>query len=258
MTDRLRAGRVADFPAMKALWRACFGDPPAFIDAFFAHWRGRARLFVAEREGAIVASLWALPCTLEGAPAAYLYAVAVDPAIRRQGVATALLSFALETLKKAGVDRFWLYPADPALHALYRPLGFAPAAPARYLEVNAALGEAPLLLLTPVQAAARRAELLRNKTAVGWDADALAWAAQSEGGTWYAVGDGLALLCPDGAVLRVPEWLAPDPARAAAFAAALGCKSAAVTFPGWLAQGEPLPPPLSLGAAPAYAGPTLV
>ena len=253
MTDHLREGGAADFPALAALWRTAFGDDAAFVDAFLAQWGARARCFLAAREGETVGGLWALPCTVADAPAYYLYAVAVRPDARRQGVASALLAFARDTLAGEGIARLWLYPAQTALHDLYRPLGFAPAPSARRLVLPAAPQGVARCPLTPAEAAARRAALLQDKRAVGWDAEALAWAAFSEGGAWYAVGEGLAMLCPEGETLRSPEWLA-DPALAAGCAASLGCRRAEVILPSWRSEGDPLPPPLAWGDAPRYAG----
>lgn len=248
-----RPAASADLPALKALWQACFGDPEETVDVFLAHAEG-ATPFAAEREGEIVSALWALSCAHNGAPAAYLYAVGTLPAYRGEGLATSLLIYAMRALEERGVSRFWLYPADAALYALYRPLGFEAAAPAHRLTLPAAPGKVALCPLSSREAAARRTALLHGKDAVAWDAAALARAAALEGGTWYGVGEGLALLCPEETVLRVPEWLAPDPALAAAVAAALGFSEVEVTFPARPGVGAPLPPPLAKGFAPAYAG----
>lgn len=248
-----RPATPADLPALKALWQVCFGDAGETVDAFLAHAEG-ATPFAAERAGGIVCALWALPCAHNGAPAAYLYAVGTLPAHRGRGLAMSLLSYAMRTLEGEGIGRFWLYPADPALTALYRPLGFEAAPPSRRLTLPASPGEVALRPLAAEEAAARRAALLQGRSAVEWDAASLARAAALEGGTWYGVGGGLALLCPEGSTLRAPEWLGSDPAQAAAVAASLGLAAAEVTCPAWLGAGESLPPPLARGFSPAYSG----
>ena len=248
-----RPATSADLPALKALWQVCFGDAEETVDAFLAHSEG-ATPFAVERAGEIVSALWALPCACDGARAAYLYAVGTLPAHRGRGLATSLLSFATKSLEGEGISRFWLYPADPALTALYRPLGFEPAAPSHRLTLPAAPGAVALCPLTAEEAAARRAALLQGRGAVEWDAAALARAAALEEGAWYDVGGGLALLCPEGVTLRIPEWLGPDPALAAAVAASLGFAQVEVTCPAWLGAGDSLPPPLARGFSPSYAG----
>lgn len=251
-----RPAAPADRAALKALWTASFGDSEEDVDLFLTRMRGRAVPFAVEREGEILSALWALDCAFAGEKAAYLYAVATRADARHEGLATALMRYALGELERRGVTKCWLYPANAALHTLYRPLGFAPCAPARRLILPAA-GQAPLTPLPAPQAADRRAALLHGKNAVDWDAAALAFAAESADGAWYDVGDGIALLCPRGKTLAVPEWLAPDPRRAAAFAAAFGCERVEVAFPFWIGTGEPLPPPLARGMAPDYAGLTM-
>ena len=70
----------SDLPALRALWRECFGDPEAYIDFYFQN-RFRCDQTLVWREGgAPVAMLSLLPvsviCGGTACPARYIYAVA--------------------------------------------------------------------------------------------------------------------------------------------------------------------------------------
>ncbi len=116
MTPRL--SRPEDENALRSLWRAVFGDPEAFIDAFFREVYFPGMASVAEDDGRIVSAAYRVPF----GPYAYIYAVGTLPAFRGRGLGRAV------TLAAADGAPAYLLPADPGLRTWYeRSMGARPA-----------------------------------------------------------------------------------------------------------------------------------
>jgi ribosomal protein S18 acetylase RimI-like enzyme len=100
----LRAGRVDDVAAVLALWRRAEAGPSSTESAADVRWlldRDPEALLLADAEGEIVGSLivgW------DGWRGTF-YRLAVDPAQRRRGLATALVRAGEERLRALGAHR---------------------------------------------------------------------------------------------------------------------------------------------------------
>ena len=120
--------RPEDVPALKALWKQAFGDEDALIDAFFRRLYVPEQVLVCREEGRVAAmACWlreTVCCGSRGWPAAYLYAVATDPAHRGRGLCSELLSFAAGCLESRGVRVLLLVPGSPSLRQFYAARGF--------------------------------------------------------------------------------------------------------------------------------------
>nr|WP_026072461.1 GNAT family N-acetyltransferase [Nodosilinea nodulosa] len=125
-----------------AMWRD-LGIPP---DSIQPNWRDIAlefittarqtldyQAFVAEVEGAIVGSaggqryggLYPLILSPQNRQYGYIWGVYVEPAYRKQGIATRLTQLVVEHLKNVGCTRAVLNAA-PQARSLYAALGFCP------------------------------------------------------------------------------------------------------------------------------------
>jgi ribosomal protein S18 acetylase RimI-like enzyme len=108
-------------------------DHPEWRAHFAAYWRakqiaGETQCYVAERHGAIVASVLASLCddyrrTALDQPRGYVNGLYVPPELRRQGVGRRLMAAALEWLRARGCESVRLHASD-AGRPLYASLGF--------------------------------------------------------------------------------------------------------------------------------------
>jgi ribosomal protein S18 acetylase RimI-like enzyme len=117
---------VADIPEALELWRrsegmALTGDTPEALAAYLA--RNPGLSFVARDGGVLVA---AVLCGHDGRRG-YLHHLAVAPAQRRRGIATALARRCLEGLEALGVPKCHLFVqrGNQAALAFWRRAGWA-------------------------------------------------------------------------------------------------------------------------------------
>lgn len=122
----IRFGQTEDIPELKKLWKECFADEDAYIDAFFyAVYQGKHVLAVQEN-GALIGASFFLPGSIyieeSWQQIRYVYALAVYPQYRGRGIAGRLLQEASEIYKAP----FIAEPAEESLVAgFYEPLGFS-------------------------------------------------------------------------------------------------------------------------------------
>jgi [ribosomal protein S18]-alanine N-acetyltransferase len=120
---RIRRANAGDLPRIARIERASFGRE-AYDCKLFAHYlRKCGEIFLlAERNGKICGYL--LSCLRS--PAAELVSIAVDPAFRGKGAASALLESALRRLARRGAARLHLVVRvdNRAARAFYEKYGF--------------------------------------------------------------------------------------------------------------------------------------
>jgi len=117
---------------MQALWTQVFGDPPAVQERFYRLCACPWEPLVLRREGELGGILSPAPMTLccpngRELKGCYLYALAVAPALRGQGLAAALMGYAQELIWQAGSDCILLVPAQPSLFGFFEKLGYETA-----------------------------------------------------------------------------------------------------------------------------------
>lgn len=109
-----------DMDQARALWEACFEDHPAFLDWYFARRFQPADGLGIFLDGQLVCDLHLSPRRVklrqQSYPAAYLIALATAPSFRRQGLARALLGYALRHLAAKGVFFTFLLPFDTGFY----------------------------------------------------------------------------------------------------------------------------------------------
>ena len=119
---------VSDVPRLREIWKACFGDPDSYLDFYYEKGFPRFKTVVNRDGETITAMLTVVPASYhangETVDAAYLYAVATDPAFQGKGIASRLLLATHELLKKEGVRVSTLFPAEESLYRFYEKVGY--------------------------------------------------------------------------------------------------------------------------------------
>lgn len=107
-------------------WCRVFGDSPEYVRAFYAHWQSRAKILTALDGGKVVGFAHMLPMTMrvhnEMHPAYYMYAGAVEPSMRNQGIFTALLKKGQAYADAEGAYQLYK-PATESLFSYYPRFG---------------------------------------------------------------------------------------------------------------------------------------
>lgn len=128
---RLRTATSEDKPALFALWESAFGDTRETVEAFFRLCAAPENILVAQADGKVRAALYLLENQLQVhndvCRAAYIYAAATERDYRKNGLMTALLTFADEIAARRQFDFFFLTPADKGLFSYYGKRGFVNA-----------------------------------------------------------------------------------------------------------------------------------
>lgn len=131
-------------PALRHIWRTCFGDGDAYLDFLFARVipdPGQQVLVHLDESGTPQAMLCMRRAEIaapggKSCPGAYIFGVGTLPEARGRGLSTALLEAAGRMLGKYGVAASVLVPASEELFAFYRSRGYETA----FTRKNALLG----------------------------------------------------------------------------------------------------------------------
>ncbi len=154
------APTAEDIPSLRALFRDAFGDGDAFLDFFFEKIFSPDNTHCVRVDGRIAAALYFFPCECEGAPIAYIYAVATDRGYRGQGLGKLLMSTAHARLEALGFDGAILVPSDEGLFDFYTKLGYKTAASRGVLHATAKEEALTLRRLSADEYASLRAQHL--------------------------------------------------------------------------------------------------
>ena len=117
----------SDAAQLTGLFSAVFGDPEPVAANIFEKFAGYENVFLAEEEGQVIASLCAVPVTLQGRKGAYYYGVCTRPERRGKGVMTELMDYARSQLLLRGWSFAVLIPASASLFDFYAKRGFQKA-----------------------------------------------------------------------------------------------------------------------------------
>jgi len=109
---------------IKRLWREVFGDEEAFIDKFLINCRTHTNSYLHYEREKLVSMLHIVPFRSEaGERIAYVYAVATDPEWRHKGLASALMTEAMESVRSS-FDKAVLIPSDDDVARFYEKFRF--------------------------------------------------------------------------------------------------------------------------------------
>lgn len=115
---------AAHIPGLKRLWKVCFGDEDAFIDRFFTVAFAPQRCRCVTEAGAVVAAAYWFDVEFAGNKAAYIYAVATDPAHRGKGFCRKLMDTIHNHLAENGYAGAMLVPGDDGLRKMYGKMDY--------------------------------------------------------------------------------------------------------------------------------------
>ncbi len=205
----MRTSRPEDIPRLRELWRLAFGDPEAYMDAFFQCWYRPERMLVLEEEGELRSMLAWFDTWLDVPDgnrwkAGYLYAVATHPDRRGQGLSGALQKYAAAYLRgEQGCQAMTTVPANPSLHRFFAANGFRECFThsVRVWDAPVPEGEPPFRLerLSAADYGRAREAILSGTAHISYPEQALAFqeeaGALSPGGGLYAAG--AAVLCAE-------------------------------------------------------------
>ncbi len=119
-----------DTEAVRHLWEVCFKDETHYMDTFFFRMYKPENTCVARDNGKVISSLQMFPHTLcvkeKKFNSMYIGGVDTLPAYRGRGIATDLIAFAEEQMKKQHIDIAFLVPVSSTFYYKmgYRPLSF--------------------------------------------------------------------------------------------------------------------------------------
>ena len=251
MTENfIREYRPGDRAALTALWRQVFGDPEAVVAAFFDALPRMGIGAVAEAAGRPVGAAYVLDAlTLVDAQGherrcGYLYAVAVDPGHRHQGLGAALSRKAAALSLARGAEFICTLPAELSLYDWYEEILGLRCALHRKRYTVTARAAWPAERLCPKDYLARREALLAGVPHLRPEAAVRDFAGQFYalfGGGLFACGGGLCAAYADDGQALIRELIAPAGVAAAdvaaALCAALGCRKGQYMLPD--SEGEP-------------------
>ena len=128
-TGRLLGAREV---ACKHLWMEVFGDEEALVDHFLVRFYDPKYTLTRHDGERLQAMLHLIPFDTEWGRTAYLYAIATDPCDRGRGLASGLVSEAIELARSEGFDAVALIPSSEELRDFYRRFGFEGATPMHF------------------------------------------------------------------------------------------------------------------------------
>lgn len=115
-------------PALKTIWKDCFGDGNEYVDFYFENRYRDENTLVCLWEGKPAAMLTLIPCTMTAHGTTwrgkYVYAVATTPRYQGRGLSGHLLEVMHTSLKNDGYDFSALVPASESLFDYYAKRGY--------------------------------------------------------------------------------------------------------------------------------------
>ena len=115
---------TAEQREMREMWHEIFGDEIHEIDSFLVN-HSNAIPLIYKENGKVVSMLYIVPLEVVCKKVAYIYAVATKPEYRGRGIASKLLSEALQLIRDSGrYDMVALIPSSTESKRLYSRLGF--------------------------------------------------------------------------------------------------------------------------------------
>ena len=182
-TRSYQSAEQIHIPQMCRLWRLVFGDSEDYIMQFYRHWFGKAVCLTALDGGQVVGILHLLPVRTADSGrkrlSSYLYACAVLPEFRRQGIFRRMLQTVTEELLHPE-ELSVILPASEHLFTYYGKAGFQRLPFCSTLTCHAAQ-DTPYqeLLVSELQTpdfVRLRRPLAEQSFLTGWDSTGLSYA----------------------------------------------------------------------------------
>lgn len=190
----LRTASYKDIPALRNLFKVCFGDSDVFLDLFFNNYFVTTTSMVAICDKQIAAMLFLCPASMKYQGATkkifYVYACATLPQYRNKGMMQELLESAFNYAKDTNVWGLVLAPANEHLCEYYSRLGFIPFSGCRHITITksdriGSLGMPGTCKLTAEEIAKIRLEKFSENLQIQWNSNHIQFSAdmfELEGG----------------------------------------------------------------------------
>lgn len=226
-----------DIPGLISLWCETFGDDRELVASFFELLPSMGTGYVAEYMGELLGAAYLLDVHLfDSSPlptgCSYIYAVAVEPEQRGQGIGAALLQCCMRHAAIRGDKAVFTLPASPQLYRWYsHTVGMEPVMFCRTERVEPSDEKADIRELFADEYGYARYDLLKDEAHIGFDYGYLSYQlklCQSCGGGMYACSGGIACGYLDGNVLHIKEALNDPPEFIPALCRHLGAEYALV------------------------------
>lgn len=122
--EQIGKANAADQPQLHRLWETVFGDPPEMVQAFFDRFPPEISGWVLRIGETICSAAYLIPGNWyvnqqEMRPAAYVYAVATDPNMRRKGYAGRLMQSIAAFVEERNL-LLYTRPAEQSLFSWYK------------------------------------------------------------------------------------------------------------------------------------------
>ena len=225
----LRDVLLCDRQQLITLWADVFGDPPALPDAFLTRLPEMGFGWAAVGDGRVLGAAYGVDALcVAGEKTLYLYAVAVRPEARGEGLGAALSRAVFETGRERGAVYRCTRPAELSLFASYGKILGVGCVLCRESVTVRSEARIPVRRIAPEEYAALRGELLAAVPHMCCGAAAMDYEAINctlFGGALFAANGRIAAAQVEGDTVLLRECLGPDrEAFAASVGAALGCR----------------------------------
>lgn len=233
----IREYRPEDVPGLISLWCDVFGDERALVERFFELLPSMGTGFVVERLDETIGAAYLLDVQLHTPSAlpgrcSYIYAVAVEPEQRGQGLGGALVRSCLRQARLRGDKAVFTLPASPLLYRWYeRTIGAVPVSFCGTEKVLPADVKADIRELHADEYGFARYDLLRKNAHIGFNYAYLTYQLElcrTYGGGMYACAGGIACGYKEGNILYIKEALNDPPEFIPALCRQLGAEYALV------------------------------
>lgn len=216
----IREYRPEDVPGLISLWCEVFGDERALVESFFELLPTMGKGFVAERMGEVIGAAYLLDVRLNSPSklpelCSYIYAVAVEPEQRGQGVGAALTRKCLRHSWDRGINSVFTLPAEPSLYKWYANImGAQPISFCRVERIEPSEDGADIRELHAEEYGFARYDILKAQPHIGFGYSYLSYQlrlCRAYGGGMYACSGGIVCGYMDGKVLHIKEALNDPP-----------------------------------------------
>ena len=216
LTEQITKASASDQPELHRLWTAVFGDPPEIVQAFFDHFPPDTSGWILRQDGVVCSAAYLIPGNWylnqsETIPAAYLYAVATLPTMRRKGCAGRLMHAIAEHTRQRNL-MLYTRPAEASLFSWYAStldtgnIGYFQE---MYFRKNESTHLLPIRQISPAEYGMMREAFYTEKPHLLMSEHFLRLQEMYSDG-FFAVGEGCCCIIKNDRTLQIPELLVPE------------------------------------------------
>ena len=195
---RIMTANALMIPALRHLWKQCFGDEDAYVSLFFDRRFSPEQTLTAWVDDTLVGAVYLLEAEVDGHPLWYGYAVGTLPEYRGRGISRRLHETIFH-MAEAQHALYAVHPQSEDLIAFYEKLGLHKGFFHKCVTLHATPADDNIFSLTELSAeayAALRDAAFAGTGFVHWDKPAVAYAVEENricGGFCRALTDGTSI-----------------------------------------------------------------